>query len=824
MSASSSEFELFKKLANPRKTDFASPKMNAKTARQTGTEGGGNASVFQQAVNLNLKHGGLSTAYPLEPSKQGVATGRPLQNGTEKLPAYDSSTPGRVNAAPSRVEGRGSFGRGVAAAGGEFGAAVSRGAVVGNVVASMTGNNAKSKFIFEDATDDGFRHAASGEMTGKGRGHGHQNVFDYDGSGGQCDDPEKQLEPEEHGSTCKVDDACADGRDEKRRSSKHVESPSEILRHQRRRNEDSHDDGECHDGSRDKEGSVVRFRGLEDGDDSRNKDDAKKSVVDANLTKEINSEKQGYLLELMKFKKQDVEMTRKYTMEDSLEDIQFEFDRIRTHLETVNNVNMIRDGLMFAFQGIEFANKQFGPVLQLNGWSKAAKKDKQKYNHVIERLYKKHWRHGNMSPETEFGWLIGSSMLKHHFKCKLLGGGSSKGGGDNDSDSDDETGGSKKNSQGGGSKGGFDLSSLMSGMLPKFAGFGGGNASSAPKPSSNGASAGAGGMAKPTNGRPVMRGPNASPVDVTLLPTARPFTGVQSTAMPMPMPEFSEPPPQFRHQPPLGHGNYFNPGNAQQHQHQQQRSVSQSSNPGYGHGEQQSGQSQSQSHFSGGGYSSHQPQRVPSQFNVLAAAQQQQQHQLSMQLEGVQRQMNEKLLQMKQENERLTLQLSNAEREAVSGRDNFGGGRSSNGSSGNMGFAVSPRDDTSDSEKNSKGKKNSKSARVQLPSVDADDSEEDDTKRDYRRHKGSDDSDVDDDTDESESETGGEPEGTQRATDTRRDGTGSNSTEDKKTSGVPPSGRDEGKQISIVGVLNSHSKSKRGTTTAAKKNVVSLQL
>ena len=86
----------------------------------------------------------------------------------------------------------------------------------------------------------------------------------------------------------------------------------------------------------------------------------RKSVVEATLHHEINSEKQGYLLELIKFKKQGIELTRSYTMDDTLDDIQFEFDRIRTHLQTVNNVGMISDGLMFVFQGLEFANNQFG--------------------------------------------------------------------------------------------------------------------------------------------------------------------------------------------------------------------------------------------------------------------------------------------------------------------------------------------------------------------------------------------------------------------------------------------------------------------------------
>lgn len=133
---------------------------------------------------------------------------------------------------------------------------------------------------------------------------------------------------------------------------------------------------------------------------------------------EVEREKQEFLLELIKFKQSGIELTRHYTMDDSLEDIEFEYTRIKTHLDTVNNVNFIRDTMFIGFQGIEMANAQWGPVLHLNGWSRSVQADKKRYDHVLERLYKKHWRMGNMSPEAELGWLIGSSMVMHHFRHK----------------------------------------------------------------------------------------------------------------------------------------------------------------------------------------------------------------------------------------------------------------------------------------------------------------------------------------------------------------------------------------------------------------------
>ena len=149
-----------------------------------------------------------------------------------------------------------------------------------------------------------------------------------------------------------------------------------------------------------------------------------KNHDDPELLEEINNEKQGYLIQLSKLEQQGVSLSRKYTMEDSLEAIQFEHDRQQSNLDTMNTVNFLRDTLFMGFRGIELANAHFGPILELNGWADSASADKTRYNHVLERLYKKHWRKGNMSPEMEFMWLIGSSMGMYHVQQKFSGGAS----------------------------------------------------------------------------------------------------------------------------------------------------------------------------------------------------------------------------------------------------------------------------------------------------------------------------------------------------------------------------------------------------------------
>jgi hypothetical protein len=140
------------------------------------------------------------------------------------------------------------------------------------------------------------------------------------------------------------------------------------------------------------------------------------------LQEEINREKQGYLLELEKLRQQGVQLTKTYTMQDTLEEIQYEYERIKMNQDSINAVNFMRDVMKLALTGVELANAKLGPVLHLDGWSKEVTSDMHRYDHCLERLYKKHWRKGSMSPESELLFLLLGSMIMYHFKSKYFGG------------------------------------------------------------------------------------------------------------------------------------------------------------------------------------------------------------------------------------------------------------------------------------------------------------------------------------------------------------------------------------------------------------------
>ena len=140
---------------------------------------------------------------------------------------------------------------------------------------------------------------------------------------------------------------------------------------------------------------------------------------------EVEYEKQAFLIELERMRQNGIEATRRFSMRDSLEEIEFECSRLKHIADTKNAVRFMRDSMHLAFSGIEFANGKYGPFLQLDGWSAELGTEMNtnpKFDNVCEKLYKKHWRRGgSIAPEIELGVLIMSSMAMHHFRTRLFG-------------------------------------------------------------------------------------------------------------------------------------------------------------------------------------------------------------------------------------------------------------------------------------------------------------------------------------------------------------------------------------------------------------------
>lgn len=190
-----------------------------------------------------------------------------------------------------------------------------------------------------------------------------------------------------------------------------------------------------------------------------------RSFVQHDVALEESHEKQEFLAELKRYRGQT---SREFSMEDTLTDIQFEYDRIKSQENAQNVVRIMGLVLQAIVYAIQWGNSKVGPILKLdNGETSWAMETSERVNNrefdtVLEKLYRKHWRKGSMSPEAELAMmLIGSAGVFHfqtHVNEKLSTKPSAK----------------KGEGGGGGSGGGFNLMGLLGPVMGLVSGAGGG--------------------------------------------------------------------------------------------------------------------------------------------------------------------------------------------------------------------------------------------------------------------------------------------------------------------------------------------------------------
>jgi hypothetical protein len=142
------------------------------------------------------------------------------------------------------------------------------------------------------------------------------------------------------------------------------------------------------------------------------------SRLPSNKEQEI-LEKQSVLLDMERLKLQGIQFTKVWTLNDRLDDMHFELRRHLLHLDEINNMNFLRDGLRMACTGFEVLNRRWG-LLELDGWSQEVCRDMSRYDNSMSRLYRKYWRRtSTTSPEMELGLALMGSVGMYHFKQKM---------------------------------------------------------------------------------------------------------------------------------------------------------------------------------------------------------------------------------------------------------------------------------------------------------------------------------------------------------------------------------------------------------------------
>lgn len=129
-----------------------------------------------------------------------------------------------------------------------------------------------------------------------------------------------------------------------------------------------------------------------------------------------SSEKQALLVELNSLKMSGVLLTRDFTMQDNVGDMRFELNRIRSTAAANDAGALGTLGLAFFLKTVEGANSRWGPIMHLDGLSQTVATNREMYQSVLSKLYKKHCRKGEvMTPEMQLALLLGGSTLATHW-------------------------------------------------------------------------------------------------------------------------------------------------------------------------------------------------------------------------------------------------------------------------------------------------------------------------------------------------------------------------------------------------------------------------
>ena len=108
-------------------------------------------------------------------------------------------------------------------------------------------------------------------------------------------------------------------------------------------------------------------------------------------------------------------LTKRFTMDNALDEIQQEFDRLVDAKNLEASLRFQRQCLMGVATGAEFLNSKFNPFdWDLDGWSESVHENIEDFDEVFEELYDKYKGRGNMPPEAKLLMsLVGSGFMFH---------------------------------------------------------------------------------------------------------------------------------------------------------------------------------------------------------------------------------------------------------------------------------------------------------------------------------------------------------------------------------------------------------------------------
>ena len=140
------------------------------------------------------------------------------------------------------------------------------------------------------------------------------------------------------------------------------------------------------------------------------------SFAGSNMSKDdMLREKFKVLRQLESLEKKGVELSKKYSMDSSLMEMQGEYETIMDEKRKTNSVKFQGNMLMAAINGLEFLNGRFDPFdVKLDGWSEQINENITDYDEIFGELHEKYQSKASLAPELKLLFQLGGSAMMVH--------------------------------------------------------------------------------------------------------------------------------------------------------------------------------------------------------------------------------------------------------------------------------------------------------------------------------------------------------------------------------------------------------------------------
>lgn len=130
---------------------------------------------------------------------------------------------------------------------------------------------------------------------------------------------------------------------------------------------------------------------------------------------EMLREKYKYLKKLETLEKKGVELSKKYSMDSSLQEMIGEYETIMDEKAKQNSIKFQGNILMSVINGIEYLNGKFDPFdIKLDGWSEQIQENITDYDDIFGELHEKYKSKASMAPELKLLFQLGGSAMMVH--------------------------------------------------------------------------------------------------------------------------------------------------------------------------------------------------------------------------------------------------------------------------------------------------------------------------------------------------------------------------------------------------------------------------